>query len=296
MSATYSERIIEQSYHTVWERHFSAIYGTTSFGTFVPGSEEVHTGFDLGFASWRREYKFTADKFFAWMKKRILNTAQADNAFLCAYFFQYKLLNKVSSLSRIQDIATKEGLVNLGYNRKGPAFRAKLDTIRNTYANGTKRRPFSQHDALCRTAKIKGTQVYYCTPTFDETMGIPMVDVRAISDLNTTLVTETTPTFRDQKTHYLYMKDRHGTDTAWCSEPIPTKSNQDLDPPPLLSPRQLLQLMKAIYISMNDEGGIGQLDFRDLALVPSDLEPESFRRYYNVLPRATKIIGMNKPD
>jgi hypothetical protein len=296
MSAIYSERMIEQSYHAVWERHFTKVYGMKSYGTFVPGVDEVHTGFDLGFASWRNKYHFTASDFFEWMKRRIFNTSQADNAFLCAYFYQYKLLSEVVSLNRIKDTATKEGLILLGYPRKGAAFRAKLDTVRNTYANGTKRRPFSQHDALCRTAKIQGTEVYYCTPKFDETMGIPKEPTRTIYDLNTTRVTAITPTFRDQKTHYLYMEDRLATNTAWCSEPIPTESNQELNPPPLITPRQLLRLMKAIYISMNDEGGIGQLDFRELALTPGDLERQTFYRYYNALPRSTKIVGFRKSD
>jgi len=104
MSAKYNEGLIERSYHTLWEAHFATQVGS-NYETFVPGKEEVHVGYDLGFAKSKRNYKFTGNQFFDWMKNRIANTSHGDSCFLYAYFYQYKVIENVASLSKIKSQA-----------------------------------------------------------------------------------------------------------------------------------------------------------------------------------------------
>lgn len=289
MSARYSETLIANSYHVLWEQDFAAKYKKSRFEVYIPDSEEVHVGYDLGFALPLRNFKFNGDQFFDWMKDRIIRTSSADSAFVMAYFYQYKILDYVARLSSTRNKSTKAGLILKGYAASDPAYRIELYTERKLYANRTRRRPFSQHEALCRLAKVKGTDVFYCAPRFLMPHGIPHVSKRSLSDLNLVQVTHQVPTYRDQETHYIYFQTITGANAQWCSRPIPAHISRERDLPPLLTPKQLLQLMKANYLSYsNDE--IAIIDFKELPITDEDLGREKFLSYLTMMPECTRFV------
>lgn len=292
MSARYSETLIANSYHVLWEQYYAKKYNSQKFEIYIPDSEEVHVGYDLGFARPLSKFKFKDDQFFEWIKNRISRTSSADSAFLMAYFYQYKILDFVTRLSLTRNKSTKAGLIQKGYNASAPAFRVELYTKRKLYANGTKRRPFSQHDALCRLAKIKGADVFYCSPKFLKSTGIPPVSKRVLSDLNLVKVTHQVPTYRDQETHYIYFQTMMGDNAQWCSQPTPAYIPREINLPPLLTPKQLLQLMKANYLACtNDE--IDTIDFKELLITEDDLRRETFLSYLTMMPECTKFVAFS---
>lgn len=288
MSAVFNEGLIERSYHTLWETRFTTRYGSR-YLVYVPGKDEVHVGFDLGFAQPLPKFKFTSDDFFDWMKSRIRNTSRRGNAFLFGYFYQYKVIQNVPCLYRIRDKVTLEGLTNnFGYQPNGSPYRAKLNTKRNTYAKGAKLRPFSQHEALCRLSKIKEVKVAYCTPKF---LKIKSQSKRSLSDLKLTAVDCKTPVYKDSDTHYLYFEDINGNNFAWCSDPI---AGTSIDEPPnvrLLTPTQLFKLIKTNYLLEDDSESV---DFEQQNVTEADLVRERFLEYMTALPSCTRIMAILK--
>lgn len=290
MSASFNEDVIANSYHVLWEEFFAQKHNKKRFETYIPYNEEVHVGYDLGFALPLRNYNFRDNDFFEWMKHRIRNTVNGDSAFLMAYFYQYKVLDFVNRLSTTRNKVTKTGLINRGYAATGSAYRAKLYTERVLYSNKTKRRPFSQHEALCRLAKVKGAEVYYSTPKFLEHHGIPDISVRSLSDLTLTQVTDKTPTYRDSETHYLYFQTVNGDNAAWCSEPIAAEVPGERDLPPLLTPRQLFQLMKANYLAGQD---VEFTSFKEISITEEDLSRETFYKYLHAMPECSRFVAFS---
>lgn len=287
MSASFNEGLIERSYHALWERHFAAKH-TSGYEVFVPGKEEVHVGYDLGFAKSRRNFKFSTDQFFDWMKQRIASTSRADNAILFAYFYQYKVIKNVACLKRIHDKTIFNGLTtNFHYNAEAEAFRTEIDTVRNTYNKGKSKRPFSQHEALCRLSRIAGVEVAYCTPRFLESDGIKPEPQRSLADLTLTRVDSKTPIFKDKDTHYLYFQDLAGKNAAWCSEPVAADSAYEPQGPELMTARQLLGLMKANYLQ-GDEGERVSISTTEVG--QDDLSREVFIMYLNALPTCARIM------
>ncbi|MFK0378347.1 hypothetical protein [Pandoraea sp. NPDC090278] len=294
MSAKFNEGLVERSYHAVWERHFSTLLSANGFETFVPGVEEVHVGFDLGFARNNSSYKFTGDQFFEWMKNRIAGTTSPDSAFLYAYFYQYKLTEKVGNLSKIKDKETRDTLIGaFGYVAGANSFRAKLDTRRNVYAKGTKIRPFSQHEALCRLARVKGADVSYCTPRFLESTGIPPEPKRKLTDLNVVPVINGTPELNDGKVHYLYYENLFGKNPTWCSAPLHATLRNDPPVPRLISPLNLLRMMKANFTG---EDGPVEIDYSEIEITDVDLSKDRFLEYLHALPTCTRIVNFGLPD
>lgn len=287
MSATFNEGLIERSYHTLWEDHFASKLGR-GYEVYVPGKDEVHVGFDLGFALPRRKFKFTPDDFFKWIKDRVRDTSRGDNAFLYAYFYQYKIIINVPCLSRIKDKIAMAGLrTRYGYQPNGSPFRAKLDTQRNTYSKGNKRRPFSQHEALCRFSRIKGVEVAYCTPRFTQSHGIKPPINRSINDLKLTAVDHNTPVYKDNDTHYLYFIDINGNIPVWCSDPVPGISINKPHDIRLLTPTQLLKLIKTNYLL---EDSAESVIFEEQEISEDDYERERFFEYMSALPSCTRIM------
>lgn len=295
MSAHFNETLIANSYHVLWEQSFAKKYKARNFEVYIPGSEEVHVGYDLSFALPLRKFKFKDDDFFKWMKERISRTSSADSAFLMAYFYQYKILNYVTRLSSTRNKSTIEGLVRKGYNESKPAFRVELYTQRKLYAKGAKRRPFSQHEALCRLAKVKGANVFYCIPKFLKTSGIPPVSIRSLSDLNLIQVTPKVPTYRDKETHYLYFQTIAGDNAQWCSRPIAANVVEEINLPPLLTPKQLLQFIKANYLACTTDE-VDNISFDELPITEEDLTRETFMRYMALLPKCTRLIAFSGVD
>lgn len=289
MSARYNETLIANSYHHLWEQYFAKKYNKKNFEVYIPDSEEVHVGYDLGFALPRRSFKFNGDDFFEWMKDRISRTSSADSAFLIAYFYQYKILDCVTRLSLTRNKLTKEGLVKKGYNASKPAYRVELYTQRKLYANGARRRPFSQHEALCRLAKVRDANVFYCSPKFLKSQGIPPVSKRVLSDLNLIQVTQQVPTYRDKKTHYIYFQTIAGDNAQWCSRPIAANVSREINLPPLLTPMQLLQFMKANYLACNNDD-TAIIEFKELPITDKDLHRETFLSYLTMMPECTKFV------
>lgn len=292
MSARYSEMLIANSYHTLWETHFAAFYKKKRFEVYIPNSEEVHVGYDLAFALPLNKYGFTGDDFFEWMKLRVRNTSAGDSAFLMAYFYQYKVLDYVPRLSSTRNKSTKEGLILKGYVASAPAYRIELYTERKLYAARTKRRPFSQHEALCRLAKVKGADVYYCAPKFLISNGIPHISTRSLNDLNLVQVTDQVPTYRDKETHYIYFQTITGANAQWCSRPIPAQISRERELPSLLTPKQLLQLMKANYLAHQDTE-IDAIDFKELPITDEDLNMRTFYDYLVLMPECTRFVAFS---
>ncbi|BBP70041.1 hypothetical protein PHLH6_20450 [Pseudomonas sp. Seg1] len=255
---------------------------------YIPNAEEVHVGYDLGFALPLRNFNLNGDQFFEWMKDRISDTSSADSAFLMAYFYQYKVLDYVTRLSSTRNKSTKEGLVLKGYIASAPAYRIELYTERKLYANRTRRRPFSQHEALCRLTKVKGTNIYYCAPKFLLSNGIPHVSTRSVNDLNLVQVTNQTSTYRDKETHYIYFQTISGANAQWCSLPTPAFVSRERDLPPLLTPKQLLQLMKANYLAYSD---VETIDFKEVRITDDDLSRETFLGYLSMMPECTRFVA-----
>lgn len=292
MSARFSEILIANSYHTLWETHFANLYKKKPLAVYIPNSEEVHVGYDLAFALPLKNYKLNGDELFEWMKYRIRNTSAGDSAFLMAYFYQYKVLDHVPRLSSTRNKSTKEGLILKGYNANSYAYRVELYTERKLYYKKSKRRPFSQHEALCRLAKVKGTNVFYCAPKFLMPHGIPHISTRSLNDLNLVRVTDQVPTYRDQETHYIYFQTITGANAQWCSRPIPALVLRESEPPPLLTPKQLLQLMKANYLAYEDPD-IEAIDFNELPITDEDLNRRKFLDYLALMPECTRIVALS---
>ncbi|MFP2485673.1 hypothetical protein [Enterobacter ludwigii] len=295
MSAHFNETLIANSYHVLWEQSFANIYKKKYFSVYIPDSEEVHVGYDLGFAIPLRKYNFKDDDFFKWMKERIKNTSFADSAFLMAYFYQYKVLDYVTRLSLTRNKITKNGLVKKGYNLSQAVYRVELYTQRKLYAKGGKRRPFSQHEALCRLSKVRGANVYYCTPKYLKSSGIPPVSKRSLSDLNLIQVTPQIPTYRDKETHYIYFQTIVGDNAQWCSRPIAADVVREINPPPLLTPKQLLQFMKANYLAYTNDG-IDDISFEELSITDEDLTRETFMSYLALMPKCTRFVAFSGVD
>lgn len=288
MSAFFNEGLVERSYHALYEQHFAARHKHREFVTFVPGKEEVFVGFDLGFAAPDPTFHLSNYEFFEWIKESVRSPRINNSAFLFAYFYQYKLISSVS-LSRLRDNTVRDGLIDAGYNPYGHPYRAKLDTLRKSFANGTKQHPLSQHEALCRLSRIPGAEVYYCTPKFDEEMGIPREPDRTLNDLTRTPVTNNTPDFAESSPHHLYFEDAYGTNPMWCSKPVPAERSREITTPKLITPPQLLQLFKANYLVM--ENNI-KLDFNDVELTDRDLREHVFLNYLDAMPDCTRIIAL----
>lgn len=287
MSAKFNEGLVERSYHSLWEECFTKLLAVDGYEVFVPGKEEVHVGFDLGFAKSNPVYKFTGDDFFEWMKQRIADTISSDSAFLYAYFYQYKLTNEVKNINKVKDAETRKALIDIGYQIGSKAFRSKLDTKRNIYANGKKTRPFSQHEALCRLAKIKHADVAYCTPRFLKSDGIPPLITRSLDDLNIIPVLYSTPELSDGKSHYLYYENLLGENPVWCSEPVRATLRNEIQTPKLISPLNFMKMMKANFIGGE---GVFNTDFIDLDITDKDLSRDMFLEYLNALPDCTRIV------
>lgn len=288
MSARFNEILIANSYHTLWEAHFAALYKKKRFAVYIPYTDEVHVGFDLGFAI--PSFNMDEDEFFDWMKDRVQNPSSSDSAFLMGYFYQYKILNYVPRLSTTRNKSTKEGLIARGYSSSSPAYRVELYTERKLYQNKTKRRPFSQHEALCRLAKVKGAEVFYCAPQFLMPHGIPDLSIRALTDLTLVQVTDKVPTYDDQETHYIYFQTITGANAQWCSRPIPAHVSRERDLPPLLTPKQLLQLMKANYMVRNIDN-IDPIDFKEVSITNGDLNRGTFLSYLRAMPECTRFVA-----
>lgn len=285
MSATFNEGLVERSYHTLWEKHFAGMYGSQEYETFVPGKEEVHVGFDLGFAGPDPSFKFTKGEFFNWIKSRIKDTKASSSAFVFAYFYQYKLISPVI-LSRLRDPIVKAGLITSGYPPTGVAYRAKLDTTRKKFANNTKQHDYSQHEALCRLSRVRDAEVFYCTPKFDESMGIPSEPTRSLNDLTRTPVTLNTPDFANSAPHHLYFEDVLGANPMWCSDPIPAENGGEIRAPALLTPEQFLKFMKANYLLDDSDR---KIDYNEIKISDDDLNRKLFFDYINALPACGRI-------
>lgn len=290
MSATFNEGLVERSYHTLYERHFAALHGQHHYETYVPGKEEVYVGFDLGFAAHDPLYDFRVGDFFEWIKRRIRSTTANDSVFLFAYFYQYKLISSVN-LARIKDANVRNGLIKAGYKPNGKPYRAKLDTVRKMYAKGTLQHPYSQHEALCRLSRVKDAQVYYCTPKFDESMGIPKEPNRTLDDLVRTPVTALTPDFANSNPHHLFFEDLAGTNPMWCSDPTPAEFSGEIRAPALLKPEQFLKFMKTNYLlDESDE----KVDYRETRISDEDLRQSVFMKYLRALPECGRIVAIHK--
>ncbi|SEJ91387.1 hypothetical protein [Pseudomonas sp. NFACC07-1] len=289
MSASFNEGLVERSYHAIWERHFARLHGRQVYETFVPGKEEVYVGFDLGFAGPDPAYKFGKCEFFEWIKWRIRNTGATDSAFLFAYFYQYKLISSVN-LSKLRVTSVKSGLITAGYDPVGKPYRAKLDTVRKLYAKGTKQHQFSQHEALCRLSRVKDAEVFYCTPKFDESMGIPSETNRKLKDLTRTPVTLSTPDFAHSSPHHLFFEDVMGINPMWCSEPIAAEPGGEISAPALLTPEQFIKFVKANY--MLDESG-SKVDYNEIKITEKDLERNIFIKYLDALPDCGRIVAVS---
>jgi hypothetical protein len=288
MSAIFNEGLVERSYHTLYERHFAALHGHQDYETFVPGKEEVFVGFDLGFASPDPTYKFGKGDFFEWIKNRVRISGANNSAFLFAYFYQYKLISSVN-LPKIRDVSVRNGLISAGYDPNGRPYRAKLDTVRKMYAKGTKQHPYSQHEALCRLSRVRDAEVYYCTPKFDENMGIPKEPNRTLNDLTRTPVTSLTPDFANTSPHHLFFEDVMGKNPMWCSDPIPAEPAREIVAPKLFTPEKFIKFIKANY--MLDETD-DKVDYDEVKIRDADLNRSVFLKYLDALPECGRIINI----
>ncbi|MEX5556073.1 hypothetical protein Q1J45_00760 [Pseudomonas rhodesiae] len=286
MSVNFNEKLVELSYHVLYEKHFAKLYKKRQYEIFSPGKEEVHVGFDLGFAAPDPAYKFRKGEFFEWIKKRLIDTRTNKSAFIFAYFYQYKLIAPVN-LKKLRDATVRTGLTNAGYDPNGRPYRAKLDTVRKMYAKGTRQHPFSQHEALCRLSRVKDAEVFYCTPKFDEQMGIPKENKRSLKDLTRTPVTINTPDFALSTPHHLFFKDVNGNKPMWCSEPVPAESSEEIRIPNLLTPEQLVKFIKTNYL-LNE--GDEKVDYNETRITEEDLSRTTFLKYLDALPKCGKIV------
>lgn len=288
MGAAFNEKLIELEYFHLWKRAFMPKGKKILQAVFCPGKEEVHVGFDLGFAVSKQKFKFSDDQFFDWIKSKVRNPKLKNNAFISASFFQYKLLEKILNLGRIKDKNTSNYLIKTMSFPTKPGFRAKLDTVPNKLKSGLSR-PISQHQALCRLARIKNVQVAYCLPNFSAPPISPPHRI-SLSNLFLIKVEASTPVLRDSLPHYLYFRNNLGRQPIWCSTP----TNATLvDPvvPELISPLQFLRLMKANYL-MDDGEGLVDLDQQQIS--EEDLLRKTFKQYLRHLPECTNlaIYGM----
>ncbi|OEZ58193.1 hypothetical protein [Duganella sp. HH105] len=288
MSATFSEKKLELEYYHLWQEHFKKTFKASAIATFIPGREEVHVGFDLGMAFQKSKYKFTADNFFEWIKDRVQNPSRRESAFLFAYFYQYKLLEKVAPFSSIKDKALFAVLTSkCKFTANQKAYRAKLDIKPKLYGKGTKTRPYGQHEALCRLSKIPRASVAYCTPKFVKADGFP--SSKNLNDLCLTKVDSKSPLLDDGKPHHLYFSDKSGRRRYWCSDPIEaTASDKEYSQELLMTPMDLFRLMKFNFLSKENL----DLDFDSVKVDESDFERKRFLQYFEALPDCTRFAAV----
>ncbi|WP_306480725.1 hypothetical protein [Limnobacter sp.] len=286
MSATFSEKKLELEYYDLWKKHFFSCFKTNQFETFIPGREEVHVGFDLGFSAKNSKFKFTADDFFEWIKNRVQSPSRKESAFLFAYFYQYKLIEELEALSIIKDKALLAALTNsCGFKEAKPAYRAKLDTKPKQYDKGTKTRPYSQHEALFRLSKVPKASVAYCTPKFIKSDGFPVH--KKLSDLCLTAVEKNTPLLNDGQSHHLYFSDKPGTLRYWCSDPINAPNlNNEYSQAMLMTPTELFRLLKFNYLAIEH----ADLNFETIEIDQSDMERRRFMQFFDALPSCTRLM------
>ncbi|WP_374363393.1 hypothetical protein [Pseudoduganella danionis] len=288
MSATFSEKKLELEYYSLWQQHFKTKFKASSIETFIPGKEEVHVGFDIGIASQKSKYKFSADDFFEWTKDRVQNPSRNESAFLFAYFYQYKLIEKVAPLSSIKDKSLFSELISkCKFSAAQDAYRAKLDIKPKLYEKGKKTRPYGQHEALCRLSKIPRASVAYCTPKFVKADGFP--SSKKLDDLCLTKVDSKTPLLNDGKSHHLYFYDKLGTWRYWCSDPIEAiASSMEYSQELLMTPRDLFRLLKFNFLAQENS----QLDFESVQIDESDFERNRFMQFFEALPDCTRFSAI----
>jgi hypothetical protein len=292
MPAHFNESKLQNSYHSLWEGFYAAWHGL-NYEVYIPGKEEVFVGFDVGFSCSKAKYKLSSAEFFEWIKWKVKNQSSGDSAFLYAYFLQYKLLEEVNCLNDIKSSKTKIGLsTKFGYSLNAGAYRGKLDTVRKTYAKGTKKRQFSQHEALCRLASIREADVAYCFPRYTSSTPIPNIANRKLGDLMRVSVDKDTPRLRDTETHYLYFKSTNGTSPAWCSNPKLAYLENEPPKKQLFTPIQIFKLIKANYVALQSKERRASISIEDIEIQDSDLELDRFMQYLNALPDCTRIMAM----
>jgi hypothetical protein len=296
MSAAFNEKKLELEYYHLWLQQFSSKSKYRNMEVYCPGQDEVHVGFDLGFAVQTSPQRFTSDDFFDWIKGRVGNSSSDSTAFLAACFYQYKLLLEVPDLTKIRDKTLSADLLDrCAYPADVPVYRAKLDTIPKVFAKGKKVRPYSQHEALCRLATVPKASVAYCTPSFTRKDGFPKS--KSLSDLILTSVDSTTPKLDDGKPHYLYLTDKVGTRRHWCSEPFEAVAlRADEINLTMMTPTELFRLIKFNAYAFDervDQGASGDLaaSYEETRIEGRDLEREVFLSYMEALPALTRIIA-----
>ncbi|MCM2564949.1 hypothetical protein [Janthinobacterium kumbetense] len=289
MSATFSEKKLELEYYDLWKQHFLKNFKAATIETFIPGKEEVHVGFDLGFSAQKSKFKFTADDFFEWIKERVQNPSHKESILLFAYFYQYKLVEEVAKLSRIKDKHLLGYLAkNCNFKEEQPAYRAKLDIKPKPYDKGKKIRPYGQHEALVRLSKVPNASVAYCTPKFIKSDGYP--SRKHIDDLCLTKVDISSKIPNDGKTHHLYFSDKLGTLRYWCSDPIKaSRLNMEYSREDLMTPKDLFLLLKFNFLSIENS----DLNFESIEINQSDFQRERFMQYFNALPSCTRLMVVN---
>lgn len=293
MSEKFHEDLVVKSYHHIWESHFNP--SKELYDVYAPPpNEEVFLGFDLGFARKKKRFSFGVGGAYKWLKDAVKNPYLRNNAFLYAYFYQYKLKEEVSDILRIKDKSTYSFLTGkLTYPLVGKTYRTLLDTTPNVTSKGVVRR-YSQHETLCRLVKVGCSEVAYCTPKFLEIPGIPQIAKRRLADLDLTLIDKDTPLLKDGAVHYLYFKTLTGTNPAWCSEPSSAKTRGPTEHPKMLSPINLLKLFKANYL-LEEEGAA--VHYEDQNLSSDDIAEDRIKLYMTALPSCARIISFPEiPD
>lgn len=288
MSAIFSEKKLELEYYDLWQQHFKKTFKARKIETFIPGKEEVHVGFDIGMASPKSKFKFTGDDFFEWIKGRVQNPSHKESAFLFAYFYQYKLLEKVTPFSSIRDkLLFAELTSKYKFTAKQDAYRAKLDIKPKIYGKGTKTRPYGQHAALCRLSKIPRAAVAYYTPKFLKADGFP--SSKSLNDLCLTKVDTKSPLLNDGKSHHIYFSDKIGTRRYWCSDPIEAAgSSKEYSQELLMTPMDLFRLLKFNFLAEENS----QLDFESVNIDEYDFERERFMQFFEALPDCTRFAAV----
>lgn len=196
------ESLLEMHFHRAIIKEYEKRYGKKVLRLLKPSPQkEVWVGFDQG---WTKS-TLTEQELFNQLKNAIsTKKASVPNLYL-GEFLQFKV---------VQRITRKSKKMPTGFTT--PYFRSELSLKPN------KQTGISQHEALCRLSKVKGSSVYYACPMiFDQDQLWDKPDLKMLRFVDI----KTAPKgWITNESHHITFQDPMTSKPMWCSDPVPGRA------------------------------------------------------------------------